>query len=214
MKIQEHTFAPDINAETQAELLQLVEQASSLEDIFDVWFLEKGNRLGLGVALDDDGSLSKDLIALYFDTGDGREVCSMYLPRAEVKELYPDIVPFDSFVGKLDERSSHLPLKERKYNQWMKSLGFTRSYALMSRVGPRRAAIPVMLSFALSSGGTVEAHHLNPDHFSDEDYSSDLVEEGIEIGNYFNLYAMYSGNDSATRSRQFMLDPLYCHKAA
>jgi hypothetical protein len=213
MRTSDWTFGEQTSAETREELRQRIENASSLEEIFDFWFLEKGKRLGLSVSVSEEtDTVNHDRVALFLDDGDGVPVCSVDLFRSDLITWYPKVVPFDSFVKEWSQESLHLELYDRKYERWMKSLGFTESYALMSCVGPRSAAIPVMLSFALSGKGVVEAHHVNVQDYSDEDYGADLDEEGIDINNYFNLYATYLKDPTSVSATRTMFDPFYCRK--
>jgi hypothetical protein len=69
-----------------------------------------------------------------------------------------------------------------------------------------------MLSFALSGKGVVEAHHVNVQDYSDEDYGADLDEEGIDLNDYFNLYAAYMKDPTRRSGTMTMFDPLYCRK--
>lgn len=213
MKIQEFSFAKETTPEIKAELLQLVRQASSLDEIFDYWFLQKGNRISLSVMINDDGTLSRDSIAVCLDAADGAEVGVAYLLRSEVIQKYSEAVSFDSFIEARAHPFHLFEMHDEKFDEWMASLGFRDSYALMSRIGPRRAAMPLMVSFAMSGGGLVEARHIDLEHYSDEDYKEELDEEGVDFRNYFSLYASYVKNPTYRGSPRLHLDPIYCLKA-
>jgi hypothetical protein len=214
MRVGEWSFREQASFETRQELQQLIEQASSLDEIFNVWFLERGNRLGLSMSVTDDNQVNQDTVALFFDDGDGTELCSVDLFRTDIISMYPQVSSFDSFVKEWCDGGSLLELHDDKYRSWMQSLGFIDSYALMSRIGPRSAAVPLMVSFALSGQGVVEAHHIDLTHYADEDYKADLDEEGIDLNNYFNLYAGYIKNPEKQSSMRTMFDPVYCRKTA
>ncbi|MEY4668221.1 MAG: hypothetical protein RL518_920 [Pseudomonadota bacterium] len=213
MRATEWNFGEQTSAETREELQRRIEHASSLDEILDFWFLEKGNRLGLSVSIsEEDDTVNQDTIALFLDDSDGTSVCSVDLFRTDLMDMYPEVAPFDSFVKGWNKNRPCLELHERKFKLWMKSLGFSDSYALMSRIGPRSAALPVMLSFALSGKGVVEAHHVKLEHYPDEDYKADLKEEDIDLTDYFNLHAAYMKNPASRSGMMTMFDPFYCRK--
>jgi len=212
MMIQEYSFAEETTPDVQAEVLQIVQQSSSLDEVFDYWFLKKGNRLGLSVMINDDDTVNQDGIAVSFDTADGTEVGSVYLLRSEILERYPEAVPFDSFIKGKMRRFAHTEMYDKKYDRWMKSLGFKHSYALMARIGPRKAAMPLMVSFAISKGGTIEAQHITARDYPDEDCKEELEEEGLDMKNYFSLYASYTQNPVSQSAARLMFDPVFCLK--
>lgn len=213
MKISESHFAEGTSPEMQSYVLSLVERAVCFDDIFDEWFLEKGHRIGLGTALNDDYAVIREAVSLCFDMSDGTEVGHVLLSRSEVMEQYPKVESFDSFVKGWSKGHPHLELYEKKYKLWMKQLGFSQSFALMASIGPRSAATALMVSFALSSGGVVEAHHINPAHYDDIDYKADLDEEGIHLNEYFHVCAQYSKAPESSMQVASMFDPVYCRKA-
>lgn len=214
MRVGEWSFKEQASSEKQQELQKLVEQASSLDEIFDLWFLKMGNRLGLGMSITDDNQVNQDTVALFFDDGDGTELCSVDLFRTDIISMYPLVSSFDSFVKQWPGGGAPLKLHNDKYRSWIKSLGFVDSYALMSRIGPRSAVMPLMVSFALSGHGVVEARHIGIIHYADEDYKADLDEEGIDLNDYFQLNAGYIRNPEKKSSMRGMFDPFYCRKVA
>jgi hypothetical protein len=52
----------------------------------------------------------------------------------------------------------------------------SESFALMTLIGPRSAALSYSLDFILSAGGIVEIHKVTDPYFSDEDILDDLAE--------------------------------------
>ena len=76
MKIQDYTFAPEVTPEIQKELLEGIERAASLDELFDVWFLQKGYRIGMGTAINDDGTVNPEAVALFFDNEGGKDAKS------------------------------------------------------------------------------------------------------------------------------------------
>jgi hypothetical protein len=213
MKIQEYTFAPGVTPETQRDLLDAIDSSASLDALFDVCFLNKGYRIGLGIAMNDDGTLNPEAVALYFDTKEGKEVCSAFLPRSELVERYPDLVRFDSFISGWTRHGIDFELRDEQFKNWMKGMGFKETYALMGLIGPRRAAIPLMVSVALSKGGTIEAHHIDRSDYDPEDYQDDLEEEGINLNECFTLHASIRKDPASDRSPQSIFHPFYLHKA-
>jgi hypothetical protein len=214
MKISESHFAEGTSSEMQSYVLSLVERAVCFDDIFDEWFLEKGHRIGLGTALNDDYEVIGEAVSLYFDMSDGTKIGHVLLSRREVMEQYPKVESFDSFVKGWSKGHSHLELHDEKHELWMKSLGFSESFALMSVVGPRSAATALMVSFALSSGGVVEVYHINTSDFDDIDYRADLDEEGIDLNDYFHVCAQYSKGPNSSMEVASMFEPVYCRKTA
>jgi len=214
MKMSESNFAEGTSLEMQSYLRSLVERATSLDDIFNEWFLEKGHRIGLGTALNDDYTVMHEAISLSFDMSDGKELGYVFLSRSEVMEHYPKVESFDSFVKGWSKGHPHLELYDKKYKLWMKELGFSQSFALMASIGPRSAATALMVSFALSRGGATMAQHVNPKHYDDIDYKADLDEEGIDLNDYFYVYARYYKAPDSSMEVGSMFDPVYCRKAA
>jgi hypothetical protein len=213
MKVHGCTFESETNDESKNEILTWIADAVSLEDLFEQWFFTRGGRLGLGVAMNDDGSLNPDVILLCFDTKNGEPVCTIELPRGEVVTRYPSVIPFDSFVKGWSKNPTFLELHEKKFEMWMKGLGFAESFALMGVIGPRRAAIPLMLSFALSKGGMIEARHIRREDYPDEDYEMDLEEEGIDLDDHFALHAWYAKDPRRASSSRSVFHPFYCRKS-
>jgi hypothetical protein len=185
-----------------------------LEEVLDVWFLEKGYRVGMGIAINDDGSLNPEAVALFFDTRDGKEVCTTFLSRKELIAQYPQVECFDAFRTGWAKRAPDFKMRSKKFKSWMQGLGFKETYALMGIIGPRTAAIPVMVSFALSRGGTIEAHHIDTKDYDLEDYGSDLKEEGIDLERCFTLNASIRKHPASKSSPMSVFYPFYCHKAA
>lgn len=212
MKIHECTFESEATEETRKEIMTWLEESISLEQLFEKWFMTRGGRLGLGVALDDDNSLKSEVIELCLDRNDGEPVCTIEISREYLKECYPSVLSFDSFVKGWSKHPTFLELHEKKFKTWMQGLGFTESFALMGIIGPRSAAIPLMLSFALSKGGMIEAQHIRRDEYPDEDYGMDLRKEGIDLDEHFSLYACYAKDPRRPSSSRSMFHPFYCRK--
>jgi hypothetical protein len=212
MQLTNYTFTEGASPEAQSEIRTCVEKAHSLDDIFEDWFIRRGGRFGLGVALHDDCTLDGDTIVLSLDAPDGAELCAIDIPRGEIRKMYPSAMSLDSFVKGWRKKPLHLELHDKKYEAWMRELGFIESYALMSVTGPRRAAIPLMVCFALSKGGVIEARHIRRDHYPDEDYGQDLAEEGIDLNEYFSLHGMYVKDPAGGLSYRSMFDPFYLRK--
>jgi hypothetical protein len=101
---------------------------------------------------------------------------------------------------------------DEQYKEWMQGMGFKETYALMGLIGPRRAAIPLMVSFALSKGGTVEAHHIDSRDYDPEDYQDDLDEEGIDLNECFTLTASIRKDPARKGSPQSIFHPFYLYK--
>jgi len=212
MKIQEYTFAPGVTPETQKELLDGIESADSLEELFDVWFLQKGYRMGLGTAINDDGTHNPGAVALFFDTREGKEVCVTFISRNDLNAAFPDLIRFESFITGWTRRGIDFEMLDEQYNEWMQGMGFKETYALMGFIGPRRAAIPLMVSFALSKGGTIEARHINSSDYDPEDYQDDLDEEGIDLNECFTLTASIQKDPGRKGSPQGIFHPFYLYK--
>ena len=212
MKVQEYTFAPGVPPETQKELLDGIESAASLEELFDVWFLQKGYRMGLGTAINDDGTHNPEAVALFFDTREGKEVCVTFISRNDLIAAYPDLTLFESFITGWTRSGIDFEMLDEQYKEWMQAMGFKETYALMGIIGPRRAAIPLMVSFALSKGGTIEAHHIDSSDYDPEDYQDDLDEEGIDLNECFTLTASIRKDPERKASPQSIFHPFYLYK--
>jgi hypothetical protein len=212
MKIQEYTFAPETTPETRKELLEGIERAASLDELFDVWFLQKGYRMGMGTAINDDGTFNPEAIALYFDTEEGKEVCVTFISRNDLIAAFPDLIRFDSFITGWTRSGIDFEMLDDQYKEWMQGMGFKETYALMGLIGPRRAAIPLMVSFALSKGGTIEAHHIDSRDYDPEDYQDDLDEEGIDLNECFTLHASMQKDPEKENSPHSIFHPFYLHK--
>jgi hypothetical protein len=213
MRTVEWCFGEHISAETRVELQQSIERASSLDEVFDLWFLDRGMRFGLCLSSEQDGTINHDRVVLFIDDSDGNEMCSVDVFREDLLKLYPGLSSFDSFVIGWDVRKLNLELDEDKYSSWQHELGLSDSNALMCKIGPRRAAMSMMVSFALSGKGVAEAHHVNPGDYDDEDYKDDLDEEGINLNDYFHVFATYIPNPSNQHSMRTLFDPVFCRKA-
>lgn len=212
MQITEHTFGCETTLADQKYILDLVRDSKSLDLIFDQWFFARGNRLGLGTALNDDCTLRSDAIALSFDAANGDEVGAVFIDRSEFIACHQQVPVFDSFVKGGDKKLHRLQLQEGKFDAWKRELGFIESYALMSLIGPRVAALPLMLSFGLSMGGMIQAEHIDSKRYDDEDYKFDLDEEGININDYFLLTAAYCSDPTPDIAPRWIFDPIYCRK--
>jgi hypothetical protein len=207
-------FSDDATPEMKETLLGLIERATTLDEIFEEWFLKQGNRFGLSLAVDDDNNVIPDTLSVFFDTAKGAEVLSVTVSRRELIQAYPQVAPFNIFVKGWRAKSPKLELHELKYERWLKKLGFTPSYALMSRTGSRSGALTVMVSFALSGQGIAQAYHIDPNDPGYEDDGPDLAEEGIDLKDYFYIQMAYQQYPGDRRGWQTIFDPLYCKKAA
>ena len=214
MKIQDYTFAPEVTPEIQKDLLEGIERAASLDDLFDVWFLQKGYRIGMGTAINDDGTVNPEAVALYFDNEGGKEVCVTFISRNDLAAAFPDLIRFESFIKGWTKRGIDFDMLDEQYKEWMQGMGFKETYALMGLIGPRRAVIPLMVSFALSKGGTIEAHHINSRDYDPLDYQDDLDEEGIDLNECFTLHASMCKNPERKNSPGSIFLPFYCYKTA
>ncbi len=214
MQTTEINFTEAATPEMKSALLGLIERAASLDEIFEEWFVKQGNRFSLGLAEDDDDTLMPDSISLCFDLSDRTEILSAFVERSELARLYPLVAPFNIFVKGWGKQSPLLQLHEMKYQKWLKRIGFGESDALMCRTGSRSAAMQLMVSFALSGRGFVEAWHIDPKDPFYEDYELDLAEEGIDLKDYFMLHAGYEKRSGLRCTGHTLFDPFYCKKAA
>ena len=212
MRIIEADFKAAATPEIKSALTALIERSTTFDDIFEEWFLKEGNRFGLSLALDDDGKVMPEVLSVYFDTAKGKEVLSATVSRSAIIEAYPEVEPFNKFIKGWSARNGELELYEHNYDSWLTTLGFTQSYALMTRTGSRTGAIHLMLSFALSGGGIAEAQHVDPNDPAYEDYDVDLAEEGIDLKDYFRVRPVYLQHPGREDTMRTFFDPLYCRK--
>jgi hypothetical protein len=214
MRIIDAEFTDAATAGVKESLSKLIEQATTLDEIFEEWFIKQGHRFGISMALDDDDRVIPDTFSLFFETNEGVELLSARLSRSELLHAYPQVAPFNIFVKKWGDLYSGLEMDDGKYKKWLKRLGFTTSYALMAHMGSRSGALQLMASFALSGKGICELRHIDPTEPFYEDYEYELEEEGVDIGEYFCLHAAYQKNPSDRGTMQTVFDPFYCKKAA
>lgn len=214
MKTIETEFTEAATPAMRETLVALLERATTLDDIFEEWFLKQGSCFGLSLAVDDDDNYIPDTIALYFETAEGEDVLCTTISRSELMKAYPQVAPFNIFVKGWVGEHPNLELDEQKYERWLKRLGFTPSDALMCHTGSRDGALSLMVSFALSGRGIAEARHIDPNDSYYEEYASELEEEGIDIKDYFSVYAAYRRHPGGRGGMQTIFDPFYCKKAA
>ncbi len=214
MKTIESEFTDAATPEMRAALEALVDRATTLDEIFEEWFLKQGGRFGLSLAVDDDHKQIPDTIALYFDTADGESVLCATIARSELMQAYPQVLPFNIFVKRWSREPPNLELDEQRYKRWLQRLGFAPSYALQGLTGSRSGALSLMVSFALSGRGIADARHIDPYDPFYEEYAGDLDEEGIEIEDYFCVHTAYRKHPGGRGGMQTVFDPFYCKKAA
>lgn len=214
MRIIKTAFKDAATPEMQDSLTRLIERATTLDEIFEDWFLQQGHRFGISMALDDNDGIIPDAFSLSFDTNAGEEILSVHLGRSELAQAYPNVPPFHIFVKGWGNKRVGVDVDKLKYERWLKRLGFTDSYALMAYMGSRSGALQLMASFALSGKGICELRHIDPSEPFYEDYEYELEEEGVNISDYFCLHAAYQKNPSDRGTMQTVFDPFYCKKAA
>ena len=214
MQTIEINFTDAATPEMKSALLALIERTTTLDEIFEEWFLKQGNRFGLSLAVDDDDHVVPDAFSLFFDTNDGAHILSALVQRRELTRAYPQVAPFNVFVKGWREEYPVVQLHEMKYERWLKHLGFVESKSLMSLTGSRGAAIQLMVSFALSGNGIAEAWHIDPADPGYEDYELDLAEEGVDLKDYFYIQTCYERHPGVRNTNRTLFHPFYCKKAA
>lgn len=213
MKTREITYFDSADEATRGEIGSLVERAGTLQDIIDYWCVERRAKMYVGSVLDDDDSVMDGVVGISFDAPDkvGELACVVFDP-AEIARGVEVPPVFEAFTKPPTEERWPVDVNDDALDQWMETLGFTSSDALLARVGPRTAVVPLVLCFALSPSGTVEIRQTDSEWFSEEEVAAELKEEGLDMADFIEVHACYSGPPSKGVLPQIHFDPVYCRR--
>lgn len=209
MRIHEYTFSQSASVEIRKQIVSVATESDTLDELIDRWVLQLAGRLSLGVVFSDNDEHLPDMFAIAFDDPSGNEVCCATVERAILKERYPEVCTHDTYVNDPLARSDRYLFDREGWERWMTSIAMSESFALMTAIGPRSAALPYALSFALSYGGMAEIRGVKPDDFSDEDMLADLEKEDLTMTEFFKVQAAYCNPKQPKRGPQWFMDSVY-----
>jgi hypothetical protein len=209
MRIHEYTFSQAASAQIREQVISASSESETLDELIDRWVLKSSGRLSLGVVFSDDNEHLPDMFAIAFDDSAGVEVCCATIERSFLKERYPEVCIYDSYVNDPLATWEKRIVDEVGWNRWRASIGMSQSFALMAAIGPRSAALPYALSFALSYGGIAEIRGVKPGDFSDEDMLEDLEKERLTMTDFFQVQAAYCNPKKPNRGPMWLMDSVY-----
>lgn len=214
MRITDFDFVPETDSQTKKDVISLVAGSATINPIFEEWFLVRKNRIGMSFACDEDNVPMPEVIAIYFDTHDGVEVGSIFIPRDELVAAHPEATNFDTFLTHSHRPNGKLHLHEEMVELWLQGLGYAANRT-GAHVGPESAAVPLMVSFALSRGGMIEAIHMGPGSQWNVERGLDAIVGRLDRSACFSLVPCYCHDPRPNRSgtAQTLFDPLYCYKS-
>lgn len=220
MNVDALSFEDDTNAKVRKELTEVVESSSNLDDIIDRWLLEGKGTLYLSRSITNEGALSPDEVSIGFNSVDQEPYGDLTIKIDEITAPYKGVVSFDTFIkgwskmpiGGGGKGIYELELDSDKLEAWTEKLGFEPSYVLYASMGPRRAAVMLILAFAISTGGFVDVRSISEDDVPVEDFEDEIEEEGIVIGDYFRLIPGYCKDLTDMGASQMMFDFFHCKK--
>ncbi len=213
MHIAEYTYNQSADLQTREEVVRVTTECETLDAIIDQWVIERSGRLSMGAALDDNGDLLSNMVAIGFDDSDGNEICCAFLERARLQEMHGDIGVYDAFISNRRTKWGQREVDDEKWGRWLESIGMYDSFALMTRIGPRSAAVPYAIAFVLSAGGMVEIRGATDKYFSEEDVLDDLRKESLTMDDFFEVQAAYFNPKMFKRGAQWVMDSVYFKRA-
>jgi hypothetical protein len=213
MNTETLTFEDEANAKVRSEITEIVESASSFEDIIEVWLFKRRMPLCIGRSITSSGVLSSDEINIGFNGPDDAQYGDLTIKINEVTAPYDGVVSFDTFVKGWSKFPEELLVNREELELWSDKLGFVPSDALYGGKGSRRAGIMLILAFAISKGGFVELSHVSEEDFAEEEYKEALKAEGIDIKDYFKLQPGYSKDLTDGGATVTMFGSFYCNKS-
>ena len=213
METQEITYFESADEGTRREIGSLIERSTTLQEILDYWCVERRSEMYVGVMLNDDHSIVDGVVGISFEAPDkGGDLACVVVDRAEITRGIEVPPHFETFTKPPTEDWRSVDVNYKALNQWLEGLGFTISDALVARIGPRTAVVPLVLCFALSRSGTVEIRQADSEWFAEEDVAADLKDEGLDMHDFIEVHACYSGPPSKGVLPRLHLDPIYCRR--
>lgn len=213
MHIAEYTYHQSADLQTREEVARVTTECKTLDAIIDQWIIERSGRLSMGPALDDNGELLSNMVAIGFDDSDGNEICCALLERARLEDMHRDICIYDAFISNRRTKWGEREVDDEKWGRWLESIGMNDSFALMARIGPRSAAVPYAIAIVLSVGGMVEIRGVTDKYFSEEDVLDDLRKENLNMDDFFEVHAAYFNPKMLKRGAQRVMDCVYFKRA-
>jgi hypothetical protein len=108
MNVAEYTFQESVDSTMRDEVTNVTSESETLDTIIDEWVIRRSGRLSIGEALDDDGTLLPNMVAIGFDDEDGAEICCAIIERSHLETKYRDI-PTNDTNNKSNRRTSSPP---------------------------------------------------------------------------------------------------------
>jgi hypothetical protein len=209
MNVTEYTFQESVDSKMRDEVITVTSESETLDAIIDEWVLRRAGRLSIGEALDDDGALLSNMVAIGFDDEDGIEICCAIIERSLLETKYRDIPTYDTYITNSPTKWRDRDFDDVSWDRWLTSIGMSDSFALMARIGPRSAALSYSLAFVLSGGGVVEIRKATDKHFPHDDMLEDLAEENLNMDEFFKVQAAYRNPKFFRKGHQWIMDPVY-----
>ena len=213
MQITEYTFQESVDSTTRDEVIKVTTESETLDTIIEQWVIGRSARLSIGDALDDDGVLLPNMVAVGFYDEDGKEICCAIIERSLLETKYRAIPSYDTYITNSPTRWRDREFDDASWDRWLTSIGMSDSFALMARIGPRSAALSYSLAFVLSGGGVVEIRKATDQHFPHEDMLEDLAEENLNLDEFFQVQAAYHNPTLFRKGHQWIMDPVYFRRA-
>lgn len=213
MKTDDITYFEAADDTTRTEVPQIVQRATSLEEIIDHWCIERRGRLCVGAVLDDDDTLMRGVVGITFDRPiTGEELACVVVSRSEIVSAGSEPACIDSFVYPAKTGRRYADFDDKALSTWFDDVGLSFSDALMSRIGAKSTLLPLVLLFALSESGMIEIRQTDSAYFEEEDVADDLRKEGLDMRDYVGLHPCYMGPSSKHMQSRVMFDPIYCRR--
>jgi hypothetical protein len=157
MKPSEIKYSEEATPSDKTTLKELLSREQDLESFLLEWVRKQERGLTLTQGFDDDGEASQicAILSIYCAYGaKQRDIAELYYHRTEVRKAFASVPEIASFVRGYDSNEACLVIREKELVKWQKTLGFAFHQNLATPCGGYLAAIPYMMSYCLSIGGT------------------------------------------------------------
>lgn len=203
-------FPEGTTKDAQAVITDTLTGAANLEKLIEAWVVKGKNSLAVEYCMEDNTERSDaEHFAIAFKDSSGEFLGIAFCNRAEALLPYGQIESFDRFFSTNEDEESEdaFSVDEETLDAWWESLKCEYNDVFMGRIGPRSALMPVVASVARSLGGTVM---LSPGETnfmaSDEQYSQDLEEAGLNLADYLEVGLAYTDPSGDIGPSQLVFD--------
>jgi hypothetical protein len=215
MKTQEISYTEKADPTCRAEVAELMQKASTLDEVIEAWCIQRRGSLCVGVLFDDDHRVVEALVGITFNQPETKEeLACVELDRAELLQSAGANALIDSFVTRDGFEMEPVELDDAAWDSWLEGLGFTDSQALYARVGPKSAMFPLVFAFVLSKRGSVEVEQADWSWMDDEDIVEEIRQEGLDQREFLSVSASYLAPPSEHMFGRLCFDPIYCRREA